>query len=88
MDPSRELRETRSAIVKPNMHDTDPNQAHQRHSNKHSTEFLWIGCLTGVNLDPKIQIKYIDTQNQLADILTKAKFHTWWVEPSFVFIQH
>ena len=28
------------------------------------------------NLDPKIQIKYIDTKNQLADILTKEKFHT------------
>ena len=33
-----------------------------------------------INLDPKIQIKYIDTKNQLADILTKANFHTWWVE--------
>ena len=27
-----------------------------------------------INLDPKIQIKYIDTKNQLADILTKGKF--------------
>ena len=27
-----------------------------------------------VNLDPKIQIKYIDTKNQLADILTKGYF--------------
>ena len=27
-----------------------------------------------VNLDPKIQIKYIDTKNQLADILTKGNF--------------
>ena len=29
-----------------------------------------------INLDPKIQIKYIDTKNQLAEILTKGKFHT------------
>ena len=28
-----------------------------------------------INLDPKIQIKYIDTKNQLADILT-GKLHT------------
>ena len=30
-------------------------------------------------LDPKIQIKYIDTKNQLADILTKGNFtrHEW-----------
>ena len=27
-----------------------------------------------INLDPKIQIKYNDTTNQLADILTKRKF--------------
>ena len=29
-----------------------------------------------INLDSKIQIKYIDTKNQLADILTKVEFHT------------
>ena len=27
-----------------------------------------------INLDPKIQIKYIDTKNQLADIFTKGNF--------------
>ena len=27
-----------------------------------------------INLDPKIKIKYIDTKNQLADILTKGNF--------------
>ena len=27
-----------------------------------------------INLDPKIQIKYIDTENQLADRLTKGNF--------------
>ena len=27
-----------------------------------------------INLDSKIQIKYIDTKNQLADILTKGNF--------------
>ena len=27
-----------------------------------------------INLDPKIQIKYTDTKNQLADILTKGNF--------------
>ena len=28
-----------------------------------------------INLDPKIQIKYIDTKNQLADILTREISH-------------
>ena len=27
-----------------------------------------------INLDPKIQFKYIDTKNQLADILAKGNF--------------
>ena len=27
-----------------------------------------------INLDPKIQVKYIDTKNQLADMLTKGNF--------------
>ena len=27
-----------------------------------------------INLDPKIQVKYIDTKNQLTDILTKGNF--------------
>ena len=38
------------------------------------TELLLIGCFDRINLDPKIQIKYIDTENQLADILTKGSF--------------
>ena len=31
-----------------------------------------------INLDPKIQIKYVDTKNQLADILTKGSFSKVW----------
>ena len=46
------------------------------------TEVLLIGCLTGLIWTPKIQIKYIDTKNQLADMLTKGKFHTWRMESS------
>ena len=37
------------------------------------TELLLIGHLFDrINLDPKIQIEYIDTKNQLADIMTKG----------------
>ena len=32
------------------------------------------GLFDRINLDPKIQIKYIDTKSQLADILTKGNF--------------
>ena len=38
------------------------------------TELLLIGCLTESVWTPKIQIKYIDTKNQLADVLTKRNF--------------
>ena len=39
-----------------------------------------------INLDPKIQIKYIDTKNQLADILTKGNFtRDEWNHPLCLF---
>ena len=38
------------------------------------TELHLIGCLIELIWIPKIQIKYIDTKNQLADILTKGNF--------------
>ena len=38
------------------------------------TELFWIGCLTGLILILKIQIRYIDTKHQFADILTKGNF--------------
>ena len=39
-------------------------------SRTHRVALDWL--FDRVNLDPKIQIKYIDTKNQLADILTKG----------------
>ena len=41
-------------------------------SRTHSVVFDWL--FDRINLDPKIQIRYIDTKNQLADILTKGSF--------------
>ena len=41
-------------------------------SRTHRVAIDWL--FDRVNLDPKIQIKYIDTKNQLADILTKGNF--------------
>ena len=44
-----------------------------RHFSKtHRVALDWLICR--INLDPKIEIKYIDTKNQLADILTKGNF--------------
>ena len=41
-------------------------------SRNHRVALDWL--FDRINLDPKIQIKYIDTKNQLADILTKGNF--------------
>ena len=38
------------------------------------TELLWIGCLTRLILDPKIQIRNIDSKHQIAVILIKGNF--------------
>ena len=38
------------------------------------TELLWIGCLTGSFWTQKIQIRYIDSKHQIANILTKGNF--------------
>ena len=38
----------------------------------HSVALDWL--FDGINLDPKIQVKYVDTKNQLADLLTKRSF--------------
>ena len=37
-------------------------------------ELLLIGCSIELIWTPRIQMKYIDTKNQLADILTKGNF--------------
>ena len=41
-------------------------------SRNHRVALDWL--FDGINLDPKIQIKYIDTKNKLANILTKGNF--------------
>ena len=41
-------------------------------SRTHRVVLDWL--FDRINLDPKIQIKYVDTKHQLADILTKRNF--------------
>ena len=41
-------------------------------SRTHRVALAWL--FDRINLDPKILFKYIDTKNQLADILTKGNF--------------
>ena len=44
----------------------------RRVSRTHRVAFVWLS--DRINLDPKIQIKYVDTKKQLADVLTKGNF--------------
>ena len=41
-------------------------------SRTHRVALDWL--IDRINLDPYIRIKYVDTKNQLADILTKGNF--------------
>ena len=37
-------------------------------------------------MDPRIQIKYVDTKSQLA--VNQTQFHTWWMESSASFVEY
>ena len=62
--------EDNEAVMKMNMKGRSPTMRHV--SRTHRVALDWL--FDRINLDTKIQIKYIDTKNQLADILTKGNF--------------
>ena len=64
--------EDNEAVIKMIIKGRSPTMRHV--SRTHRVALDWL--FDRINLDPKIQIKYIDTKNQLAHILTKGKFHT------------
>ena len=62
--------EDNEAVIKMIMKGRSPTMRHV--SRTHRVALDWL--FDRINLDPKIRIKYIDTKNQLADILTKENF--------------
>ena len=62
--------EDNDAVIKMITKGRSPTMRHV--SRTHRVALDWL--FDRINLDPKIQIKYIDTQNQLANILTKGNF--------------
>ena len=62
--------EDNEAVIKMIFKGRSPTMRHV--SRTHRVALDWL--FDRINLDPKIQIKYIDTNNQLADILTKGNF--------------
>ena len=63
--------EDNDAVIKMIIKGRSPIMRHV--SRIHRVALDWL--FDRINLDPKIQIKYIDTKNQLADILTKEISH-------------
>ena len=62
--------EDNEAVIKMILKGRSPTMRHV--SRIHRVALDWL--FDRINLDPKIQIKYIDTKNHLADILTKGNF--------------
>ena len=62
--------EDNEAVIKMIIKVRSPTMRHV--SRTHRVALDWL--FDRINLDTKIQIKYIDTKNQLADILTKGNF--------------
>ena len=62
--------EDNEAVIKMIMKGRSPTMRH--FSRTHRVALDWL--FDRINLDRKIQINYIDTKNQLADILTKGNF--------------
>ena len=66
--------EDNEAVIKMIMKGRSPTMRHV--SRTHRVALDWL--FDRINLIPKIQIKYIDTKNQLADILTKDFTRDEW----------
>ena len=62
--------EDNEAVIKMIIKGRSPTMRHV--SRTHRVALDWL--FDRINLDPKIQIKFFDTKNQLADILTKGSF--------------
>ena len=76
--------EDNEAVIKVIINGRSP--AMRRVSRIHRVALDWL--FDGINLDPKIQIKYFDTKNQLADMLTKGNFTRDEWNHLFVFVSH
>ena len=60
----------KEAVIKMILKGRSPTMRHVSRTHRVAVDWLF----DKINLDTKTQIKYIDTKNQLADILTKGNF--------------
>ena len=74
--------EDNEAVIKMIFKGRSPTLRHVSRTHRLALDWLF----DRINVDPKIQINYIDTKNQLADILTKGKFtRDKWNHPLCLF---
>ena len=76
--------EDNEAVIKMIIKGRSPTMRHV--SRTHRVALDWLS--ERINLDSKIQIKYIDTKKPTRRHIDKGKFHTWRVESSSVFVSH
>ena len=60
--------EDNKTVIKMIMKGRSQTMRHVSRTHRVALDWLFVR----INFDPKIQIKYIDTKNQLADVLTKG----------------
>ena len=75
--------EDNEAVIKMIIKGRSPTMRHVSRTLRVALDWLF----DRINLEPKIQIKYVDNKNQLADMLTKESFSRDEWNPS-PFVQH
>ena len=76
--------EDNEAVIKMIIKGRSPTMRHVPRT--HRVVLGWL--FDRINVDPKTQIKYVDTKNQLADVLTKGNFTRDERNHLFVSVQH
>ena len=76
--------EDTEAVIKMIIKGKSPTMRHVSKTHRVSLDWLF----DRINLDPKIQIRYIDTQHPMADILTKGHFTRVEWNNIPLFVQH
>ena len=66
--------EDNEAVIKMIFKERSPTMRHVSRTQRDALDWLFDRINDRINLDSTIQIKYIDSKNQLADILTKGNF--------------
>ena len=76
--------EDNEAVIKMIIKGRSPTTRHVSRTHRVANDWLF----DRINLEPKIQIKYVDTKKQTCWHANQRDFHAWRVEPSSSFDQH